>query len=213
MIEVFFDFGPHRANDYVSELAATDQQLSGLLRGADFAAAAVIGLGVILSVVGGRVRGWVAALGWVALALFALATALDSAWPLSCAPHADPDCAAREAVGAVPIWHQLHTMSSVIAVAAALISLTAFLRLDALEQTNIRVHRLGLWVLGALAATTVWTIIGVILDSADGVAAVGVAQRLQLLSVAGWLVYVALRRPAGPTSAREVSDRNAAYGP
>lgn len=205
MIKAFFDFGPERANDYVSELSATDQPLSGLLRAADFATAVVIGFGVILSVVGGRVRGWAAVLGWSTLALFALATALDSAWALSCEPHADPACAAREDVGAVPLTHQLHTVSSVIAVAAALISLMAFLRVDAQEHTSSRVHRLGLWILGVLTATTVWTVIGAILDSAHRVAALGVAQRLQLLGVAGWLIYVALREAMQPTLPKQWS--------
>lgn len=102
IITIFVDSGPAQASDYVSELIATDQPLSGLLRAADFATAAVIGLGVTVSVVGGRVRGSMAAVAWATLAMFAVATALDSAWAMSCAPHADPACAAREAAGAVP---------------------------------------------------------------------------------------------------------------
>ena len=191
---MFFHFGPSQATDYVSELIATDQPLSGLLRAADYATAALIGFGVIVSAVGGRVRGGMAVLAWATLALFAVATSLDSAWAMSCAPHADPACAAREAAGAVPLTHQLHTVSSVIAVAAAVISLTAFLRIDAQERTGPRVHRLGLGVLAGLAATTVATVVSVILDSAD----LGVAQRLQLLSMSGWLVYVALREATRP---------------
>ncbi|WP_168214752.1 DUF998 domain-containing protein [Mycolicibacterium sp. ELW1] len=199
IITVFVDSGPAQASDYVSELIATDQPLSGLLRAADFATAAVIGVGVILSVVGGRVRGGMAAVAWATLAVFAVATALDSAWAMSCAPHADPACAAREAAGTVPLSHQLHTVSSVIAVAAALISLIAFLRVDAMEQISRRVHRFGLWVLGGLAATTVATVVSVFLDSADRGGALGVAQRLQLLCMSGWLVYVALREATRPS--------------
>lgn len=84
-------------------------------------------------------------------------------------------------------------MSSVIAVAAALISLIAFLRVDMAERIGRQVHRFGLWVLGGLAATTVSTVVSVFLDSADRGGALGVTQRLQLLCVSGWLVYVALR--------------------
>ncbi|QYL17415.1 DUF998 domain-containing protein [Mycolicibacterium pallens] len=193
VITIFFDFGSPQTSDYVSELIATDQPLSGLLRAADFATAAVIGFGVIVSMAGGRVHGRMAAVAWAALALFAVATALDSAWAMSCAPHADPVCAAREAAGAVPLSHQLHTVSSVLAVAAALTSLIAFLCVDARERVTSRVHRLGLWLLGGLAATTVSTCVGVVLDSTDRGSALGVAQRLQLLCVSGWLVYVALR--------------------
>ncbi|APE17099.1 hypothetical protein BOH72_19455 [Mycobacterium sp. WY10] len=198
IVTMFVDFGSAQANDYVSELIATDQPLSGLLRAADFATAAVIGFGVIVSVVGGRVRGRTGALAWATLAVFAIATALDSAWAMSCAPHADPACAAREAAGAVPLSHQLHTVSSVIAVAAALISLTVFLRLDAEERIGPRLHRFGLWVLAGLALTTVSTVVSVILDGTDRGGALGIAQRLQLLCVSGWLVYVALREATRP---------------
>ena len=195
-------FGAPRANDYVSELIATDQPLSGLLRGADFATAAVVGFGVVVSVVGRRRGGEVAAIAWATLGLFAVATALDSVWAMSCAPHADPACAAREAAGEVPLTHHLHTVSSVIAVVAALISLAAFLRVDTEEHISKRVHRFGLWVLVGLVLTTVATVVSVILDSADLGGALGVAQRLQLLCMSGWLVYVALREATRPDGGR-----------
>lgn len=193
IITMFVDSGPAQASDYVSELIAVDQPLSGILRAADFATAAVIGFGVIVRVVGGRVRGGMAALAWAALAMFAVATALDSAWAMSCAPHVDPACAAREAAGAVPLSHQLHTVSSVIAVAAALISLIAFLRVDSAEHIGRWVRRFGLWVLAGLALTTVSTVVSVFLASSDRGGALGMAQRLQLLCMSGWLVYVGLR--------------------
>jgi hypothetical protein len=215
MIEVFFDFGPHKANDYVSELAATDQLLSPFLRATDLASAVAIGLAVCLVFRGHgvlrdhRIRGWLPVIAWGAVGLFAVATALDSAWPLTCAPHADEACAVREAAGAVPLTHQLHTFSSAAAGGAALLSLGAFVRLDAQEPAGSRMRRSGRWILGALVVTTVWTVIGVMLDYFHVLVALGIAQRLELVCVAAWLVYLAARLRV----ASRLTDRTAAYGP
>lgn len=193
VLEVFYNFGPQKANHYVSELAAVDQPLSALLRSADITAAVLIGIALVLILRDVRPRRRLQYAAWGGVALFAIGTALDVAWPLSCAPHTDAACAAAEDAWTVPLTHQLHSLSSGLAGGAALLSLAAFVWLDAKEQRGTRWRRAGVSLLAVMAVTTVWTLAAVVLDELGYAAGVGVAQRLELLSIAAWLVYVAVR--------------------
>lgn len=178
---------------YISELAAADQPYGEWFRACDLAAAVVllVATTAALIVVGGTQ--WTRR-GWFALGVFAVATALDSTvWRLVCAPSSDAACKARESSNAVPIGHQLHWLSSGVVLAAALASLLAFVVADRREGAPTRVRRLGLFMLVALAGTAIATGIAILVDSADVIGVVGVAQRAELAAFAGWLVYVAIR--------------------
>lgn len=180
---------------FISELAATDQPHGEWFRGCDLAAAVILLVAAAAALVGIRRDRW-SRTGWWALAVFAVTTALDSTvWTLVCAPSSDASCATREATGAVPIGHQLHLLSSVVGVLAAIVSLFAFVVVDLRQRPPGR--RVGLFLLAALIATSVWTTVAVAIDSATGIGAaeVGIAQRVQLIAIAGWLIFVAVRRP------------------
>lgn len=180
---------------FISELAATDQPHGEWFRGCDLAAAVILLVAAAAALVGIRRDRW-SRTGWWALAVFAVTTALDSTvWTLVCASSSDASCATREATGAVPIGHQLHLLSSVVGVLAAIASLFAFVVVDLRERAPASVRHIGLFMLTALIGTSIWTTAAVAIDSTAGAGAaeVGIAQRVQLIAIAGWLIFVAVR--------------------
>ncbi|MFJ5707002.1 DUF998 domain-containing protein [Streptomyces sp. NPDC093105] len=213
---------------YVSELAATDQPFGGLFRAADLAAGLLVLTGAALGLRAARARAvpepgvprwartdprragrrpWLL-VGWSALALFGAATALDSRLPLSCAATADPGCAAREAAGLLPATHTAHAVSSGLAMAGALVAMTAL---------TVAARRYGLWpplartgpaLLALALAATVWTLAAVAaFESGHGGGALGAAQRLQVLLVAVWtgVLAVSVAREAAREAAGEAA--------
>jgi hypothetical protein len=178
---------------YISELAAADQPYGEWFRGCDLAAATVLLVAAAAALIGVRGSRW-SIRGWWAVAVFTGATVLDNTvWKLVCAPSSEAPCAAREASGTVPIGHQLHWLSSGIVLAAAMLSLFAFVKADVCEGASTRVRRLGVFMLAALTVTAISTGIAIIIDSADHIGVVGIAQRAELTAFAGWLIYVAVR--------------------
>jgi hypothetical protein len=179
-------------DEFISELAAADQPYSAWFRGLDLVAAGCLAAAAAAGVA--RPTGSLAKLGWWMLAAFAAVTVLDSSiWSLVCAPHLDFLCAAREAAGTVPLGHRLHTLSSIAAIGAAFGSLIPFAVADVVYHAPRPVRRLGQVVLAALFVATVWTTIAVAVDDTGRDGDVGLAQRAQLLAVAGWLAYLAVR--------------------
>ena len=195
LLEMAFTRSLPDADLFISELAAADQPHGEWFRACDLAAAVVLAVAAAAALVAVRGDRWIRA-GWWALGVFAVTTALDSSiWMLVCAPSSDAACAAREASGTVPIGHQLHLFSSVVGVLAAIASLFAFVVVALRERAPLPVRRVGLFLLAALIGTSVWTTAVVAIDSAvgTGAAEVGIAQRVQLVAIAGWLVFVAYR--------------------
>ncbi|MFZ3469875.1 DUF998 domain-containing protein [Streptomyces sp. 4.24] len=106
VLEVVLSTGLNPIETYVSELAAQDQPLGGLFRATDFTAGLLVFLGGALALarlsrIPDSRRPWSVA-GWAGVTLFGASTAADAWLPLSCAPTADPECAARETAGLVP---------------------------------------------------------------------------------------------------------------
>ncbi|WP_081283369.1 DUF998 domain-containing protein [Mycobacterium asiaticum] len=184
---------------YISELAAADQPYAEWFRSCDLAAAVVLAIAAAAALVGVHGGRW-SRRGWWALVLFAAATVLDSTlWRLVCAPSSDAVCAAREGARTVPIGHQLHWFSSGTVLFAAVASLFAFVLADSREGAPPRVRRIGRFMLGALIGSAILTGIAILIDSADVIGVVGIAQRAELVVFAGWLIYVALRTARAPT--------------
>ncbi|GLP78357.1 hypothetical protein TUM20983_54670 [Mycobacterium antarcticum] len=192
LLEFAIDFTLPDPDAFISELAAADQPYGAWFRGLDLAAAGCLAAAAAAGIA--RSKCALVTFGWWMLAAFAAVTVLDSTiWSLRCAPHSDVLCAAHEAAGALPLGHHLHTLSSVAAIVVAFGSLIAFVLADVVGRTPRSVVRLGRIVLAALSAATVWTVIAVAIDDTGRDGDVGLAQRAQLLAVAGWLTYVALR--------------------
>ncbi|WP_331445924.1 DUF998 domain-containing protein [Streptomyces xanthochromogenes] len=192
VLEVVLQTGLDPIQAYVSELAAADQPLGGLFRATDLTAGLLVLGAAICALVRCDRRRWSLA-GWSGLALFGGATALDSRLPLSCAPTADPVCAARETAGLVPATHTAHAVSSGLAMTGALVGVVAL---------TVAARRYGWWpLLGARVgpallvlelAATVWTLASVAAFQAGrGTWALGAGQRLQVLLVAVWLGVLA----------------------
>ncbi|MFJ8307863.1 MULTISPECIES: DUF998 domain-containing protein [unclassified Streptomyces] len=193
VLELLFQTGLDPIQAYVSELAAADQPLGGLFRATDLTAGLLVLAGAVCALGRRDHRPWSLA-GWSGLALFGAATAVDSRLPLSCAPTADPVCAARETAGLVPATHTAHAVSSTLAMVGALVGVVAL---------TVAARRYGRWPLlaarlgPALAVlellATAWTLASVAAFQAGrGTWALGAGQRLQVLLVAVWLGVLAL---------------------
>ncbi|ATL27263.1 DUF998 domain-containing protein [Streptomyces formicae] len=197
LLEVFLPTGLSPLSSYVSELAAEDQPYGTFFRTADLLGGLFVLLGAAAALIRLPHRGLTTA-GWAGLVLFGAATVADSRLPLSCAPAADAACVARERAGDVPWTHAAHAFSSSIAIVGALVGMVlltvvARRRADALPL----LARTGPAVVAVELAATVWTLASVAaFDAGHGTWGLGVAQRLQLLSIAVWIALLACSLPA-----------------
>ncbi|WP_282691931.1 DUF998 domain-containing protein [Streptomyces sp. CC208A] len=237
VLEAVVGTGLDPLRTYVSELAAADQPLGGLFRATDLAAGLLVLTGAVTGLLATRatagpapepgVPSWARTgpapagrrprllAGWTALALFGAATAADALLPLSCAPTADPECAAREAAGLLPATHTAHAVSSVLAMTGALLAMLAL---------TSAARGYGLWrplartgpVLVALElAATAWTLAATAAFETGGeLWALGAAQRLQVLLVAAWtgVLAVSLARERATGEAASVRPAESRLG-
>ncbi|MFG3283729.1 DUF998 domain-containing protein [Streptomyces sp. NPDC048111] len=192
VLELLLRTGLDPVQAYVSELAAADQPLGGLFRATDLAAGLLVLAAAVCALLRCDRRRW-SLTGWAGLALFGAATAVDSRLPLSCAPTADPVCAARETAGLVPATHTAHAVSSSLAMLGALVGVVAL---------TVAARRHGWWpglsgrvgsvLVGLELLATAWTLSAVAAFQAGrGTWALGAGQRLQVLLVALWLGVLA----------------------
>ncbi|MCX4693632.1 DUF998 domain-containing protein [Streptomyces sp. NBC_01408] len=196
VLEVIFSTGLNPIETYVSELAAQDQPLGGLFRATDFTAGLLVLVGGLLSLIrlvrhAESRRPW-AVVGWAGVTLFGAATAADAWLPLSCAPTADPECAARETAGLVPATHQAHAVSSSLAMTGALVGLVALTVAARRYGWFAPLARYGPALVALELLATAWTLTSIALFTAGrGTWALGAGQRLQVLLVAIWLGLLA----------------------
>lgn len=200
VLEAVLSTGLAPTRTYVSELAARDQPYGALFRTTDLVAGVLVwaaGLRALL-----RLRpwgGWGTA-GWAGLVLFGAATAVDSRLPLSCPPTVDPECAARERAGLVPVTHIAHATSSAIAVCGVLVALLSLTLAARGHAPRSLLARCGPALAGLELAATAWTLAAIAaLGTADW--SVGIAQRLQVGVVGVWLGVVAVSAVRCPASA------------
>ncbi|RGC70544.1 hypothetical protein C5N14_03595 [Micromonospora sp. MW-13] len=175
---------------YASELAARDQPYHLVFGLGD------LSTGLLAAAAGTaltrRARGWPRA-AWAGVALFGAATALDGGVAtMDCSPSRDAACARLEELGEVSLRHQTHTVTSSVAVAAALFSLLAFLAATR-GATGSR-HRWALLVAGVLLVGTAGTLVEV----ARPGELLGLWQRVQLAGLSGWLLLAAGAAVPGP---------------
>ncbi|SCF10957.1 DUF998 domain-containing protein [Micromonospora mirobrigensis] len=164
---------------YASELAARDQPhhlvfgLGDVLTGLLAAAA-----GVLLAV---RRAPRVA---WWGLAVFGVATVVDGGFTsMDCSPTRDARCAELEQAGGLSWRHELHSVSSALAVAGGVVSLIAL----------VAVLRAPAWrrVGGVLALVLLAGTVTTLLEVAGPDGALGAWQRVQLVGLSGWLALAA----------------------
>ncbi|GAA4732589.1 hypothetical protein GCM10023199_06920 [Actinomycetospora chibensis] len=175
---------------FVSELAALDQPYGGVFRAVDVVVGAIVVLVALRVARCGRVPAVRGAGG--ALALFGVATVVDVAVPMACAPSAEPACAAAEAAR-TPLEFGVHEASSVAAnggiiVAVVLLAVarsrgrTASQQASPLELAML----IGLpLIAGPGMVIVVEETLGLGLDGV-----VGYVQRVQVLALSGVLVTI-----------------------
>jgi hypothetical protein len=197
-------------DEFISELAAAGQPHAEWFRGGDRATAVVCLIAVVAALVGARASRW-SRMGWWLVGVFAVGTALDSTvFNMTCAPSADAACAAREAAGAAPIGDQLHLLSSAIAVVASILSMIFFVIADRVEPTPAPIRRVGRYMLAVVIGTQIWTGIAFAFDPHGKSGQIGIAQQAELIAMAGWLIYVALRTAYAPPTTTSAAPAKAA---
>ncbi|QQM43769.1 DUF998 domain-containing protein [Streptomyces liliifuscus] len=188
------------AHTYVSELAARNQPHGTLFRTTDLLAGTLAGAAGLLELLRLPSPGRWTRAGWAALVLFGAATAVDSRLPLSCAPTADPVCAAQERAGLLPAAHSAHSVSSTVALCGILVAMLA-LTLTARRYTpRAPLARSGPALVTLELAATAWTLAAIAaLEAGHDGWGLGVAQRLQVGVIAVWLTFLAVSLPRPTT--------------
>ncbi|GAA1841694.1 DUF998 domain-containing protein [Asanoa iriomotensis] len=184
-----------------SDLAASDQPWHNLFRFGDVVAGGLVVFGSARMLLGGRRdrRRWrrlgrAERAAWLFAALFGVATICDgSLTALPCAPSIDPGCAAPLAGGVLSAVSDPHTITSGLAVIGGLGSIAAFWAASRDGSTD-RTWAAGLTV-GAVAIN-----LGLLVEllRTDTGVEEAVWQRLELLNLAGWLIYAAVRSQQPP---------------
>ncbi|MGW4479814.1 DUF998 domain-containing protein [Rhodococcus triatomae] len=204
LLELVLPTGLDSSRAYVSELAALDQPYGLIFRTGDLLTGILLTVAAVLALTL-QPRRILTTIGWLGLAVFAISTALDSRMPLECSAHASPACAAREQAGLLDQARLAHALTSVGAATAAAVSVFAFI----LAAYRYRWPRWLLWVGVGVVVTymigNVWTVFAIDMDGrGDEVWLLGYAQRLQLVAMTGWIVYLALvairQQPPAPGS-------------
>lgn len=177
---------------YVSELAALDQPHGAVFRTFD----AVVGIVVVVAGVHVARRAGVAAVRWagVALGLFGLATVLDVAAPMTCAPSADAACAAAEASRST-LALGAHEGSSVLANTAAVVAVALLVAARSRDRPPDRpaTPAEGALLVGLLLVAASGLV--VVLEEGVGLGlddVVGWFQRVQVMALSAVLVTIGL---------------------
>ena len=180
-------------DSFISELESPGQPDSGFFR----AASLLAGAATVLFAVGLYRRlppGRLALGGAWALAAYGIFGVTAALLPMSCTPTVDLVCRRLDDQGDLEWTHELHDTVSTLAVVAVLASL-ALLGLHLRRHpTWRRVGRVG--VVGCVVLS-LWSIV-VAVTSAAYLPGLGLAQRIQVLGAAAWLVVLAVaswRRP------------------
>jgi hypothetical protein len=177
---------------FVSEFAALDQQHDLAFRAVD----AVVGLVVVAAAVHVVRSAPVRAVRWAgaALGLFGVATLLDAAAPMTCAPSADPVCAAAEASRSA-LAFGVHEVSSVAANGAAIL---AVLLLAVARSRGRTAHQPATPLEGAmLVGLPLVAVPGLLVVGEETVGlglddVVGYVQRVQVLALSCVLVTIGI---------------------
>ncbi|PBC55514.1 DUF998 domain-containing protein [Rhodococcus sp. ACPA1] len=190
LLEFVLDTGIDPLRGFASELAAADQPYGFWFRSGDLLTGCIVAVAGVLGL-SRYSQGWVTAVGWIALIVFALATIADSRLPMSCAATNDPVCAASEAAGHLPLTHDLHAVTSASASTGGVVSSLAFLLAAFRCQWPTWLKITGVAVATVFVGGTVWTLTAAGLRGEQD-AWLGLGQRVQLLAFCGWLTFVAL---------------------
>ncbi|MBL1073426.1 DUF998 domain-containing protein [Nocardia sp. 2] len=125
-------------------------------------------------------------IAWTALACFGAATVADANWPLQ---EPDPNAPPQDS-GLFPQLHQVHALTSTLAVFSIFIAMVAF-TVAAFKYRRWPILRhTGLWILVIGSGVTAWMLIA---DNLPGNYGLGIAQRIQVGAMSLWLLALAVQ--------------------
>jgi hypothetical protein len=191
-------------NSYVSELGARTQPASACFRASDMVAGVLI---VVLAVAlrGSLPQAWGRNAGTVALGLAGVSSIFDGWNPMECTPSIDRACRLREdSMGVLGQLREPHTVSSVIGVVAAIVSMAV---LGNLLGSRHGSRRLGLVGQVAALVTT-----GLSLAELPADPGMGLLERSFVLCVSAWIAALALLLLHGVTADPQAQRRALASG-
>ncbi len=194
------------SSSYLSELAAADQPWRWVFRAGDLVAGSAALTAALLLLRSLRIaarRAVVGRLTLAALAVFGSATVLDALLPLRCSPSTDAACAAADAAGTLGFAHEAHSVTSTVAVSAAVVLAVGLVALGWRARRSIGAGIVPM-VAGtvALAATLALSVLSLRAELAGG-SPPGIVQRAQTLSFSLVLLGLGLAwrgRPPGTSA-------------
>ncbi|GIF64445.1 hypothetical protein Ais01nite_24800 [Asanoa ishikariensis] len=188
-----------------SDLAAADQPWHELFRYCDVAAGSLSLLGSARMLIGGRgILLWprlsrAERAAWLFVAVFAISTIFDGyLTALPCAPSIDAGCPSN-LDGGLSAAFDPHTLTSAFAVIGGVGSIVSFWlasRPGSADRT---------WS-GGLAVGSVVVNLGLLVELARDGGHEGIWQRIELLNLAAWLIYAAVRSQQSPRTRSEPPD-------
>lgn len=204
VLEFVLPIGLDPVDSFLSELDADGRPYGWVFSTADTIAGS-LALAAALGGLFAFSRRRLSTVGWVALGCFGASTIADAQWPIE-------PCAGPCDNGLFPQLHQVHALTSTLAVTSIFVAMIAFSAAAFRYRRWPILRHSGLWIVVLGTAATAWMLIA---DNLTGDYALGIAQRIQVGSMSLWLVALAMqialvsgggraRRPASaaPTTRR-----------
>ncbi|MFE3259660.1 DUF998 domain-containing protein [Nocardia sp. NPDC059091] len=210
VLEFILPIHSNPTNTFLSQLAEKGAPFSWVFTTGDTGSGALLvvaGLGGLLLFSRRRYS----TIGWAALACFGASTIADAQWPI--VPD-DPNGPKRYVdTGLFPQLHQIHALTSTLAVFSIYIAMIAF-TVAAFKYRRWPILRhTGLWILIVGSAVTAWMLIA---DNLPGNYGLGIAQRIQVGAMSLWLVALAVQivvaeRDSGVPTRRRHTTRSSGH--
>ncbi|WP_137722844.1 DUF998 domain-containing protein [Prescottella subtropica] len=182
VLAVVLNSGEGPFDGFASQLAATDQRYGIVYRTGDLLTGIVLVVAAAVALTF-TPRRMLTTVGWLALGVFGFGTIADSRLPLRCSTTV---CEETQE----PLAHQWHALTSTVSVTAAVVSALAFIAALYVYRAPAGMRAAGVTVVVLFVIGTVWMLVGVDETSGSHVW-LGFAQRIELLSMSGWMVLVA----------------------
>lgn len=184
ILEFFLPTGLDPVTSFLSELDAANQKYRDVFSNADILSACLMLVAATLGLLT-TPRRKLYVTGWLALAVFGIATIADASFPLECS---GASCEASAPGGLLPQLHHIHALTSSVAVFAIFIAMIAFTvgAFRYREHPSLRTAGLGILIATSLATVWMLTTNGIEL-AGGGNLGLGIAQRAQVLGMSLWL--------------------------
>ncbi|WP_019931868.1 DUF998 domain-containing protein [Nocardia sp. BMG111209] len=206
VLEFVLPIGLDPVNSFLSELDAQGRSYGWVFSTAD----TLTGILALIAAIGGIFEyswGRLSIAAWVALGCFGMSTIADAQLPLRTC-HPDP-CPKTDDSGLFPQLHQIHALTSTLAVTSIFVAMIAFSAAAFRYRRWPVLRHSGLWILVLASAVTAWMLIA---DNLPGNYGLGIAQRIQIGSISLWLIALGVQ--LGVTARRaELSVANGEHPP